>query len=128
MLGKEGDVDDAMLARPALDVKAADVFAFTHRHQPVGLRIIFLVMRMLQLELRVEKRGLLRVGHGGDDSQFLGAGRGIDSHEERQVGIGDGAEGQANIGRADPSERDEPGSVHLRRLRFAAGTRPAGQC
>ncbi len=30
MFGQEGDVDDAMLGRPALDIEAADVIAAVH--------------------------------------------------------------------------------------------------
>src|ERR1700759_1092515 len=46
MLRQEGDVDDAVLGRPALDVETSDILTGVARHQPVSFRIIFLVMRM----------------------------------------------------------------------------------
>src|SRR6202022_3108201 len=70
--------------------------------------IVLLVMRMLRVELHVQERGLLLVGPGRD-GEFLGAGRGVDSREERPIRIRDRAKRQARAGRACPDERD-----HLR--------------
>ena len=94
----ESDVDDAVLARPALDIEAADIFAVRIVTSQSASRMVLLVMGVLRPELHVQERGLLLVGPG--TGELLDARRSIDPGKERQISVRDSAKRQAHIGRA----------------------------
>jgi hypothetical protein len=95
-----------LLGGPAFDVEAADVLTAAHRHQPVGVGIVFLVVGVLQLKLVRQKGRLDGVGQRRR-GEFFGASRGIDPRQKGQVGVGQSAKCQAGIGGAHPARRGD---------------------
>ena len=85
--------------------KPADRRYSMQNQEPIGVAIMSLPMRVLRIELLLQERELLRVGPC-HHRQFFPPRRRIDAREERQVGIVDGAEGQAGGRRAGPAEGD----------------------
>ena len=129
MFGQEGDVDDTCSLGQRSMIEAADIFAGVHRNQPVGVRIMSLLVRMLRTELCSRNAGF-SASHQGDDREFVDPCRSVDPREERQVGVGHAAKGQTGTGRAaqpNGTLRDMPTS-RIDSIRRAAGRRPAARC
>lgn len=91
--GQKGDVHDADLLFPMIDVKAACGLVFDLDDEVLRRGVVLAVVAGLSLELLGAKGGLLVVGpvRGG---KFGYAGAGVDGEEEGRVGFGGGAEGE----------------------------------
>jgi hypothetical protein len=103
MFGQEGDVDHVVLARAALDIEPPDGFAGANNREPIGAGIVALIIGVLRPELHGQERRFLIVGPRYR-REFLGAGRGIDPIQERQIGVPDRPKAQARFGGAPPAE------------------------
>jgi len=118
MLGKERDVDNAMLGLPAREIEPANRCSGMLDDKEIGARIVLLIMRMLRVELRLQECGLLRVGPIGY-GEFFRPRQSIKLREERQVSLGGGTKRETRGSCARPAKWRARAFafIHVRRRR-----------